>query len=212
MVYTLSHGDSFREFFENICKGSSYIVVKDLTKLDIMQEMNRWIELIFSQDISREPKEYSLGIAYLDKIVNILSGETIRSNPWICRAAYMASHKLSNSGLPASLYLRSEAALLPEMKSNLHQFSLKLEQCEVTRAPCLVHIRSKHRPALMLRACHIDPVDRTPPERLRKNGVALALPIALSGDSHPSEVLSDRERCATDLDRNKQKNRIVVSY
>ena len=116
MVYTLSHGDTFREFFENICKGNSHIVVKDLTKLDIMQEMNRWIELIFSQDISVEPKEYSLGVGYLDKVVNILSGETIRSNPWICKAAYRASHKLSNSGLPASLYLRSEGALLPEIE------------------------------------------------------------------------------------------------
>jgi len=56
-------GDSFREFFENICNGSSYIVVKDLTKLDIIQEMNRWIELIFSPDIPGEIKEYSLGVA-----------------------------------------------------------------------------------------------------------------------------------------------------
>ena len=85
LAYTLSHGDTFREFFENICKGNSYIVVKDLTKLDIMQEMNRWVELIFSQDVSVEPKEYSLGVAYLDKVVNILSGETIRGNPWICK-------------------------------------------------------------------------------------------------------------------------------
>jgi predicted metal-dependent phosphoesterase TrpH len=118
-VYTLSHGDSFREFFENICNGSSYIVVKDLTKLDIIQEMNRWIELIFSPDIPGEIKEYSLGVAYLDKIINILSGETIRSFPWICKAAQRASHKISNSGLPASLYLRSEGALLPEIEEQL---------------------------------------------------------------------------------------------
>jgi hypothetical protein len=116
LVYTLSHGDSFREFFKNICEGNSFIVVKDLTKLDIMQEMNRWIELIFSQDILGVPQEYSLGIGYLDKIVNILSGETIKSFPRICRAAYRASYKISNSGLPASLCLRSEGALLPEIE------------------------------------------------------------------------------------------------
>lgn len=118
-VYTLSHGDSFREFFENICNGSSYIVVKDLTKLDIIQEMNRWIELIFSRDISAETKEYSLGVAYLDKVVNILSGETIRSFPWVCKAAQRASHRLSNSGLLAMLYLRYEGALLPEIEEQL---------------------------------------------------------------------------------------------
>jgi len=116
LVYTLSHGDSFREFFKNICEGNSFIVVKDLTKLDIMQEMNRWIELIFSQDILGVPQKYSLGIGYLDKIVNILSGETIKSFPRICRAAYRASYKISNSGLPASLCLRSEGALLPEIE------------------------------------------------------------------------------------------------
>jgi len=125
LVYTLSHGDSFREFFENICKGSSYIVVKDLTKLDIMQEMSRWIELIFSQDISEGPKEYSLGVAYLDKIINILSGETIRSYPRIYRAAYTASHKISNSGLPASLYLRFEGALLPEIEEQFASISVE---------------------------------------------------------------------------------------
>jgi hypothetical protein len=119
MVYTLSHGSSFREFFDNICKGSSYIVVKDLTKQDIMQEMNRWIELIFSLDILEEPKEYSLGIGYLDKIVNVLSGETIKSFPKIGNAAYRASHKIFNSGLPASLYLRSESTLLPEIEKQL---------------------------------------------------------------------------------------------
>ena len=118
-VYTLSHGDSFREFFENICNGSSYIVVKDLTKLDIIQEMNRWIELIFSPDIPGETKEYSLGVGYLDKIISILSGETIRSFPWICKAAQSASHKISNSGLPALLYLRSEGAHLPEIEVQL---------------------------------------------------------------------------------------------
>jgi len=118
-IYTLSHGDSFRDFFENICNGRSYIVVKDLTKIDIIQEMNRWIELIFSPDIPREFKEYSLGVTYLDKIINILSGETIRSFPWICKAAQRASQKISNSGLPASLYLRTEGALLPEIEEQL---------------------------------------------------------------------------------------------
>ena len=118
-VYTLSHGDSFREFFENICNGSSYIVVKDLTKHDIIQEMNRWIELIFSPDIPGETKEYSLGVSYLDKIISVLSGETIRSFPWICKTAQRASHKISNSGLPALLYLRSEGAHLPEIEVQL---------------------------------------------------------------------------------------------
>ncbi len=118
-VYTLSHGDSFREFFENICNGSSYIVVKDLTKHDIIQEMNRWIELIFSPDIPGETKEYSLGVSYLDKIISVLSGETIRSFPWICKTAQRASHKISNSGLPALLYLRSEGAHLPEIEEKL---------------------------------------------------------------------------------------------
>ena len=60
MAYTLSRGDSFRDFFENICKGNSYILLKDLSKLVIMQETNRWIELIFSQDMTQNFRQTAL--------------------------------------------------------------------------------------------------------------------------------------------------------
>jgi predicted metal-dependent phosphoesterase TrpH len=118
-IYTLARGDCFRDFFENICNGNSYIVVKDLTKQDLVREMNRWIELIFSRDMFQEAKEYSTGFGYLDKMINILTSKNLRSFPTISSAAKQASYRISRSGLPALSYLRYENSLLPELEKQL---------------------------------------------------------------------------------------------
>jgi predicted metal-dependent phosphoesterase TrpH len=118
-VYTLSQGNNFREFFDNIRNGNSYIVVKDLTKQDLVLEMNRWVELIFSRDMFKDAKKYSIREGYLDLIVKILVSETLRSSPMIFSAAHRVSQKISRSGLPALLYLRSECSLLPEIEKQI---------------------------------------------------------------------------------------------
>ena len=126
-IYTLARGDCFREFFENICKGNSYIVVKELTKQDLVQEMNRWIELIFSRDMFQEAKEYSTGVRYLDKIINILTSKNLRSFPTISSAAQRASYRISGSGLPALSYLKYESSLLPELERQL-RFDVQIDK------------------------------------------------------------------------------------
>jgi predicted metal-dependent phosphoesterase TrpH len=119
MVYTLSRGDSFREFFENICRGESFLVVKELTKQEVLQEINRWIELIFSPDIWDHSRKCSMGVGYLDRILKALSSNTLKSSPRMGRAVYKLSQKISNSGLPAWMYLRTEGSSLSEIESQL---------------------------------------------------------------------------------------------
>lgn len=117
-VYTLARGDTFTEFFNNIRNGNSYIVVEDLTREDVVEETNAWIGLIFSTALVQDPS-CSTGINYLDKTIHILSSETLRDFPRIGRMVMNLAYRISNSGLPAALYFRSEGALLPEIENQL---------------------------------------------------------------------------------------------
>ena len=118
-AYTLSRGKNFREFYNNICQGKSYIVVRDLTKQDLMQEMNVWLDLISSQDMILKSKKISTGISHLDKFIAILAGNSLRDFPRVYRAALAATYKIANSGLPAALYIRRESSRLYEIEQML---------------------------------------------------------------------------------------------
>ncbi len=118
-AYTLSRGRNFREFYNNICQGKSYIVVRDLTKQDLMQEMNIWLDLISSQDMMQKSKKITTGISHLDKFIAILASNSLRDFPRVYRAALAATYKIANSGLPAALYIRRECSRLYEMEQML---------------------------------------------------------------------------------------------
>ncbi len=118
-AYTISPGESFREFFRNIQSGNSCLVVKDLTKQDLVQETNALIDQIFSSDRLCKSEGYSTGVCHLDRLINILSSERLKNFPRIYKAAFHAAQRVSNSGLPASLYLRLENSLLPEIERTL---------------------------------------------------------------------------------------------
>jgi hypothetical protein len=118
-AYTLSRGRNFREFYNNICRGKSYIVVRDLTKQDLMQEMNIWLDLISSQDMMQKSMKITTGISHLDRFIAILASNSLRDFPRIYRAALTATKKIANSGLPAALYIRRESSRLYEMEQVL---------------------------------------------------------------------------------------------
>ena len=46
-VYTLAKGDTFREFFDNIKRGRSHMVVEGETRRHMTKELNAWVELVF---------------------------------------------------------------------------------------------------------------------------------------------------------------------
>jgi predicted metal-dependent phosphoesterase TrpH len=118
-AYTLSRGRNFREFYNNICRGRSYIVVRDLTKQNLMQEMNIWLDLISRQDLVQKSKTITTGMSYLDKLIAILASNSLRDFPRVYRAALAATYKIANSGLPAALYIRRESSRLYEMEQML---------------------------------------------------------------------------------------------
>jgi predicted metal-dependent phosphoesterase TrpH len=118
-AYTLSRGRNFREFYNNICQRKSYIVVRDLTKQDLMQEMNIWLDLISSLDMMQKSKKITTGISHLDKFIAILTSNSLRDFPRVYRAALAATYKIANTGLPAALYIRGECSRLYEMEQML---------------------------------------------------------------------------------------------
>ncbi len=118
-VYTIAKGETFREFFRNIKKGNSYIVIRDLTREDLVEEINAWISLIFSLETAAGAPGCTTGISYLDKVIHALTSETLRDFPSLYSYAMRLAYRLSNSGLPAALYLRSERSMLPEIEKQL---------------------------------------------------------------------------------------------
>lgn len=118
-IYTIAKRETFREFFRNIRKGNSYIVVRDLTKEDLAEEINAWIGLVFSLETDVGAHGCSTGIGYLDKVIHALTRETFRDFPRLYSYAMRLAYRLSNSGLPATFYLRSERSMLPEIEKQL---------------------------------------------------------------------------------------------
>lgn len=122
-IFTLAKGDTFQEFFKNIASGNAFLVASYLTKEDLIQEFNTWIYNIFNPDImDPEMTNFYTGIGYVDKLARALSSETLRGSPRILRAVEKLTYRISDSGLPASIYLCKENSLLPEIEKQMALF------------------------------------------------------------------------------------------
>jgi len=118
-IYTLARGESFREFFNNIVHRNSFMAADDLTRKDLTEEINAWIDLISCQDILSDLKDYSIGVKYVDGLIHTLTSETLKGFPRLYRCSLSLCHRISNSGLPALIYLRAERSLIPEIERQL---------------------------------------------------------------------------------------------
>lgn len=119
-VYTLAKGDDFKEFFRNIEKGESYIVPEDLTREFLIDEMNTWIDLIFEKSQKNSDiKNYLTGIKSLDTMVRISRSTLLSYSPKLNRTAMNLFYMISNTGLPASVYLHSEKSVLREIEKQI---------------------------------------------------------------------------------------------
>jgi len=116
-VLTLSKGDSFREYFRNIAEGNSHIVTSDLTMQDLIDEVNAWIELIFNLDLARiDISDFSTGFGNLDRLIRALTSDRLRGCPRVYGTLERLSRRLSNTGIPASIYLRMENSIVPQIE------------------------------------------------------------------------------------------------
>ncbi|HIH75459.1 MAG TPA: PHP domain-containing protein [Methanosarcina sp.] len=125
-VYTLAKGNNFREYFRNIEKGRNYIVPENLTRELLIEEMNTWIDLIFEKSQkNRDIKNYLTGIRSLDAMVKISRSTLLNYSPILNRTAMNLFYMVSNTGLPASLYIHSEKNFAREIKKKIEIKSQK---------------------------------------------------------------------------------------
>lgn len=123
-VYTLAKGETFREFFENIKKGSSYIVVEGGTRQHLTKEWSSWIELIFSMDRQlREDYNFTTNVWSFDRVISLFANEKIREFPRINSLAMKFFQNFSRSGLPAYIYIKTEKPLVSRIEEILNQIA-----------------------------------------------------------------------------------------
>ncbi|MEZ5334806.1 MAG: PHP domain-containing protein [Methanolobus sp.] len=104
-VYTVAEGDTFREYFKNIERGRSYMMIDEPIWKHISHELHAWVELIFNME-KRMPYEgdYSTGVEVFDRVVNLVGGENRTKHPHIYNMTMYAAQQFFGSGLPFLLY------------------------------------------------------------------------------------------------------------
>jgi predicted metal-dependent phosphoesterase TrpH len=123
-VYTLAKGETFREFFENIKKGRSYIVVEGGARRHLTKELNSWIELVFSMDRQLlEDMNFTTNVWSFDRVISLFANERIREFPRINNLAMKFFQNFSRSGLPAYMYMRAEKPLVSRIEKILNQIA-----------------------------------------------------------------------------------------
>ncbi|MDQ1275145.1 MAG: hypothetical protein QG610_718, partial [Euryarchaeota archaeon] len=116
-VYTLAKGDSFREYFENIKNGRSYIVVEGGSQRHLTKELNAWVELVFSMDRNvRREMDFTTNVKTFDRLIGFFTNEKIREFPKINGFAMRLFQNFSRSGIPAYMYMRSEKSLVSRIE------------------------------------------------------------------------------------------------
>lgn len=123
-VYTIAKGETFREYFENVKKGRSYIVVEEGTRKYLTKELSSWIELAFSMDRQlREDMDFTTNVWGFDRIISLFANEKIREFPKINSLAMGFFQNISKSGLPVYMYRRAQKPLISRMEEMLNQIA-----------------------------------------------------------------------------------------
>ena len=121
-VYTLAKGETFRELFDNIQKGRSYIVVEGGTRRHLTKEISSWVELAFSTDRQvRKERDFTLKVSYFDWFINYFANERVSEFPRINSLFKGIFQNFTRSGLPAYMYLRAEKSLVSRIEKSLNQ-------------------------------------------------------------------------------------------
>jgi len=92
-AYTIAEGEDFHEYFDNIRKGRSYMVMENPSWKHLTQEITSWIELVFSMEKKiREETGFTTGMGKIDGLVSLLDQYGIGHHPRLNKAIVKSMH------------------------------------------------------------------------------------------------------------------------
>lgn len=114
VVRTYAPGGTFREFFENVRVGRSWILAQDMTIRGLVEEVNEWIGQFFARHSSQpgsEPLPVGLKSKSLGWLLGLRGRGGIVGENLLWRLFERCLYRLSNSAVIQSLYIRSQETL-----------------------------------------------------------------------------------------------------
>jgi len=108
-VYTIAKGDTFREYFRNIEKGSSYMMINEPIWKHITHQLNVWIDLMQNMEAGiTDEMSYSSGVKTIDRIVYLVGKDRMGKYPQFNSITTGLAHLVFSSGFPFFLYMLSK--------------------------------------------------------------------------------------------------------
>ncbi len=121
-AFTINRGGTFAEFFDQIRSGQSFIVPADLNISRLKQETTIRLHQLFDKSGWLHPKDslsIETGSAFLDGIVSRLAQARPETPGFAKRILKIALEGASRSGIPGSLYIRSQQNLADQVSGFL---------------------------------------------------------------------------------------------
>lgn len=104
-AYTLSKGETFREYFQNIIDKQSYIIPQDLTLKNLNGEIHTWIELLFSMKEIKGIRTRYTGILPVDEVINYFANVKPDEHPLTFPLMKLFFHNIAKTSIFSFLYL-----------------------------------------------------------------------------------------------------------
>jgi hypothetical protein len=110
-AFTLAQGESFGEFFANICQGNFFLVAHDLTVSVMTGQMVSWLDSLFHPEDALDGKVFKTGYRQLDRLLDSVLAGALDEKPISYRFARILAWAISRTRIPAFLYLLSQDRL-----------------------------------------------------------------------------------------------------
>jgi len=119
---TYARGATPRAYLESIRAGRAYFMTSDLTLSDLTRQVNEWIGLIFNgewREDARTGRGFSIGEPRVDWILNACTRSRLSGSRPLMGTLRRLVSAVSSSGIPQSLYIRSQNAIALEIERQL---------------------------------------------------------------------------------------------
>lgn len=122
-IFTVARGNDFREFYESIKNGNSWLVTEDLTYNRIKNEIRNRLEMLMDSRrwvMGKEGLRMETGNALADAVIQTLSDGREDVLAVKREMVKFLARMVSSTGVPARLYLRKQNLLASRIQQELN--------------------------------------------------------------------------------------------